>query len=86
MFFLAHPWSLATIVCGVTLGEYAFVGAGSVVTDDVPAYALVFGTPARIQGWMCQCGTRLHFENKSAICESCGLQYQKNQNNVTLDG
>nr|MDQ3081009.1 N-acetyltransferase [Gemmatimonadota bacterium] len=49
----------ATIVCGATLGEYAFVGAGSVVTGDVAAYALVVGVPARRKGWMCQCGERL---------------------------
>ena len=49
----------ATIVCGVTLGEYAFVGAGAVVTKDVPPYALMVGVPARRIGWMCQCGERL---------------------------
>ena len=46
-------------MCGVTLGEYAFVGAGAVVTKDVPAYALMAGVPARRIGWMCQCGERL---------------------------
>ena len=51
----------ATVVCGVTLGEYAFIGAGAVVTHDVPDYALIYGNPARIQGWMCQCGIRLDF-------------------------
>src|SRR5947209_5465020 len=49
----------ATIVCGVTLGEYSFIGAGAVVTTDVPDYALVVGVPARQIGWICQCGERL---------------------------
>ena len=49
----------ATIVCGVTLGEYAFVGAGAVITKDVLPYALMAGIPARRIGWMCQCGERL---------------------------
>lgn len=49
----------ATIVCGVTIGEYAFIGAGAVVTGDVPAYALMVGVPARQLGWMCRCGARV---------------------------
>ena len=49
----------ATIVCGVTIGAYAFVGAGAVVTHDVPDYALVMGNPARRTGWMCRCGEKL---------------------------
>ena len=49
----------ATIVCGTTLGEYSFIGAGSVVTRDVPAYGLMVGVPARRMGWMCKCGVRL---------------------------
>ena len=49
----------ATVVCGTTLGRYAFVGAGAVVTRDVPAYALVYGAPARVHGWICQCGEKL---------------------------
>lgn len=49
----------STIVCGVTVGEYAMVGAGSVVVRDVPPYALVLGNPAEIKGWVCQCGRRL---------------------------
>jgi UDP-2-acetamido-3-amino-2,3-dideoxy-glucuronate N-acetyltransferase len=65
----------ATIICGVTLGEYAFVGAGSVVTHDVPAYALVVGVPARKIGWMCQCGERLADKNPTA-CKVCGTQYR----------
>ena len=71
----------ATIVCGVTLGRYCFVGAGSVVTRDVPDYALVYGNPARIKGWFCQCGIGLDFEKQGdlevAACAHCGSRYQK---------
>ena len=75
----------ATIVCGATLGEYAFVGAGAVVSKDVPAYALVVGVPARRIGWMCQCGERLpdHPSKDRAAptrCAACGSAY------VELDG
>ena len=64
----------ATIVCGVTLGEYCFVGAGSVVTKDVPAYALVHGNPARVRGWMCECGVKL---GEDLVCPECGKKYGK---------
>lgn len=71
----------ATIVCGVTLGRYCFVGAGAVVTRDIPDYALVYGNPARVQGWMCQCGLRLAFEQAGdtewAHCDACGREYRK---------
>ncbi len=63
-----------TIVCGHNIGRYAFVGAGAVVTKDVPDYALVVGNPARRIGWMCQCGVRL---NDSLICPDCGARYEK---------
>ncbi len=53
----------STVVCGVEIGRYAFVGAGSVVTKSVPDYALVFGNPARIRGWMCACGVKLEFSS-----------------------
>jgi UDP-2-acetamido-3-amino-2,3-dideoxy-glucuronate N-acetyltransferase len=71
-----------TILCGVTLGRYTFVGAGAVVTRDVPDHALVYGSPARIKGWMCQCGVKLHFEpddnwGEVATCASCGSRYIK---------
>ena len=66
----------ATIVCGITLDEYAFVGAGSVVTKDVAAYALVVGVPARRVGWMCQCGERLPDKNPEA-CKVCGTRYNQ---------
>ncbi len=75
----------ATIVCGITLGEYAFIGAGAVVTRDVPAYGLVYGNPGRLQGWICSCGERLEFtrdgETNQAVCGSCGAAY--NQLNET---
>lgn len=67
----------ATIVCGHTLGEYAFVGAGSVVTTDVPAYAMVYGNPARIHGYACECGLRLIFESDAADCSACKRSYLK---------
>jgi UDP-2-acetamido-3-amino-2,3-dideoxy-glucuronate N-acetyltransferase len=65
----------STIVCGVTIGRYAFVGAGAVVTRDVPDYALVVGSPARQIGWMCQCGERLQPSGEHAVCRSCGFSY-----------
>jgi UDP-2-acetamido-3-amino-2,3-dideoxy-glucuronate N-acetyltransferase len=76
----------ATIVCGVTLGRYCFVGAGSVVTRDVPDYALVYGSPARVRGWMCQCGEQLKFENERAVCEACGDSFRKEDQTVTPEG
>ncbi|MGB9790952.1 MAG: acyltransferase [Thermacetogeniaceae bacterium] len=67
----------ATIVCGVTIGEWAFVAAGAVVTKDVPPYALVAGVPARIIGWACECGMPLKFSNGTAVCRECGKKYAK---------
>ncbi len=67
----------ATIVCGVVIGEYAFVGAGSVVTKDVKPYALVVGNPARQIGWMSEYGHRLHFDEQGlAQCPESGQRYQ----------
>jgi predicted dehydrogenase/acetyltransferase-like isoleucine patch superfamily enzyme len=62
----------ATIVCGVTLGKYAFVGAGAVVTKNVPDYGLVVGNPAKRIGWVCRCGERLP---EDLFCQSCELNY-----------
>ncbi len=62
----------ATIVCGVTLGKYSFIGAGSVVTRDVPDYALMYGTPAKRHGWICECGEKL---NENLYCRVCGKAY-----------
>ncbi len=67
----------ATILCGVTLGEYAFIGAGAVVTSDVPAYALMVGVPARRVGWMCHCGERLQVAGGRASCAACGSRYEE---------
>lgn len=64
----------ATVVCGVTLGEYSFVGAGAVVTRDVAPYALVTGVPARRRGWICRCGQPL--PARSDRCAACGAGYR----------
>ena len=69
----------ATIVCGHTLGRYAFVGAGAVVTRDVPDYALVVGNPARRIGWMCACGERLQLGGAAATCARCGARYEERE-------
>ncbi|MFP3953963.1 MAG: acyltransferase [Candidatus Acetothermia bacterium] len=66
----------ATVVCGHTVGRHAFVGAGSVVTKDVPDYAVVYGNPARIHGWACECGKQLEFDNDFAECDVCGREYE----------
>lgn len=66
----------ATVVCGVTIGEWAFVAAGAVVTHDVPPYGLVAGVPARLVGWACACGLRLSFDADEAACRACGRRYR----------
>ena len=66
----------ATIICGVTLGRYSFVGAGSVVTKDVRDHALVYGSPATQHGWVCTCGIKL---NEELSCSECGKKYQENE-------
>lgn len=65
----------ATIVCGHTLGQYAFIGAGAVVTKDVPDFALMLGNPARRAGWMCRCGVRLKLDGEAGRCAACGTGY-----------
>jgi UDP-2-acetamido-3-amino-2,3-dideoxy-glucuronate N-acetyltransferase len=66
----------ATVVCRITIGEYAFIGAGSVVTHDVPPYALAYGNPARVLGYACSCGQRLRFAAGEAVCTQCERAYR----------
>ncbi|MFP4505476.1 MAG: acyltransferase [Cyclobacteriaceae bacterium] len=73
----------ATIVCGIEIGEYAFIGAGAVVTKNVPAYALLVGNPARQSGWMSEYGHKLKFDdNNEAVCPESGQKYLLNDGKV----
>lgn len=72
----------STIVCGVTIGEHAFIGAGSVVTKDIPSYALCYGNPARIKGWVCECGVKLIFDSNLATCLECNRKYEKLESSI----
>jgi len=72
-----------TVVCGVTIGSYAFVGAGAVVTKDTPDYALIVGNPGRIAGWMCSCGNRIKFDaEERGSCAACRKRYRKSRAKV----
>ena len=74
----------ATIVCGNTIGEYAFIGAGAVVTKDVPAFALIVGNPGRQRGWMSEYGHKLEFNKENvAVCPESGQQYLLHNNTAT---
>jgi UDP-2-acetamido-3-amino-2,3-dideoxy-glucuronate N-acetyltransferase len=66
-----------TVICGTTIGRYAMVGAGAVVTKDVPDYALVVGVPAHLSGWVCSCGGRLNFADATAKCGVCDQAYEQ---------
>ena len=75
----------ATIVCGNVIGEFAFIGAGAVVTKDVPAYALIIGNPGRHAGWMSEYGHRLHFDdNGIAICPESKERYQLTDDGIVI--
>lgn len=72
----------ATIVCGHDIGQYAFIGAGSVVTKNIPDYALAVGNPAKVIGYVCQCGNRLQFDNNKAVCGCCNKKYEKKDDSI----
>lgn len=75
----------ATIICGVEIGEYAFIGAGSVITKNVHPFALMYGTPARQHGWVSRAGSRLQFNyNNEATCSQTGELYSLQENRVHL--
>ena len=74
----------ATIVCGHNIGKFALVGAGTVVTKDIPNYALVVGNPAKLIGWVCECGEQLEFINGYASCKACNKSYVK-ENNIIIE-
>jgi UDP-2-acetamido-3-amino-2,3-dideoxy-glucuronate N-acetyltransferase len=83
----------STVVCGVTIGKYAFIAAGSVITRNVPDYALVVGVPGRIRGWMCSCGVKIPFSRtesdggspaETATCGACGRTYLRRGQDVAV--
>ena len=75
----------ATIICGNEIGEYAFIGAGSVVTKPVPSYALVVGNPAKQMGWMSRAGVRLEFDEEGmAVCGESGELYLLQDKNIKI--
>jgi UDP-2-acetamido-3-amino-2,3-dideoxy-glucuronate N-acetyltransferase len=73
-----------TLLCGITVGSFAFVGASALVTKDVPPHALVYGSPARIKGYICRCATSLDFRDPMASCPKCGRVYLKGEGGVSL--
>jgi UDP-2-acetamido-3-amino-2,3-dideoxy-glucuronate N-acetyltransferase len=72
----------ATVICGATLGEYSFIGAGAVVRGEVRAHALMVGVPARRVGWMCRCGIRLDLREGAAVCTACGTAYREQEGHL----
>jgi len=71
----------ATVICGIEIGKYSLIGAGAVITKDVPDYTLVYGNPAKTHGYVCECGRSLNFKNSLVLCE-CGNKYEKQNNQV----
>jgi predicted dehydrogenase/acetyltransferase-like isoleucine patch superfamily enzyme len=73
-----------TIVCGNTIGKYAFIGAGATVIKDVPDFAMVAGNPGKVKGWVCKCGAAIYFDDGAARCKACDLKYKKEGDQVNL--
>lgn len=73
----------ATIICGITIGRWAMVGAGAVVKNNVPDYTLVVGVPAKQIGWVCECGNRIAFENDKTECAVCNRKYHKKEEKIS---
>lgn len=73
----------ATIICGNTIGKWALIGAGAVVADSVPDYAVMAGVPAKIIGWACECGNNLEFKTEAAVCKICKRKYAKSGDKVS---
>jgi len=76
----------ATIVCGNNIGKWAFVGAGAVITENVPDYAIVAGVPAEIIGWICECGNKLELKEDELVCKNCKRKYIKKGDKVKPAG
>lgn len=74
----------AIILPGITIGEFAMIGAGAVVTKDVPPHALMLGNPAQRRGWVCQCGQPLTFRHEIAHCDTCGRKFVKTDEKIAL--
>ena len=74
----------ATILCGIEIGRYSLVGAGSVVTKSVPDFALVVGNPARVRGYVCRCGEKLSFLEEEQLTCICGLTYRRDQSRIRI--
>jgi UDP-2-acetamido-3-amino-2,3-dideoxy-glucuronate N-acetyltransferase len=74
----------STILCGLTIGRYALIGAGAVVTKDVPDHALVVGNPAKVSGWMCSCGIKVPLKGiRRVTCSTCGKKYVREKEGLT---
>lgn len=72
----------ATIICGIEIGKWAMVGAGALIKENIPDYAIVVGNPGKIIGWICECGEKLEFNGEKSSCKICKRKYQKKDNKV----